>query len=129
MVLTYYNTPYDYQRIIKTLRIQPNLGTPFSYVRHLEQLGVIVGYRANGELATLHRLLTYGWPCIIAVDTGELPYWQVSTGHVVVLVGMDSNAIYLNDPEMTTGPTQVPIDDFYLAWFEQDCSYAVLSTP
>lgn len=129
MVLTYYKVTYDYQRIIKTLGIQLDLGAPFPNITQLEQMGVIVGYRANGTLETLHRLLTYGWPCITSVDTGELPHWQVSTGHAVVLVGMDQTFAYLNDPEMTASPTPVPIDDFYLAWFEQECSYAVLAVP
>lgn len=129
MVLAYYKVAYDYQRILKTLRIQPDLGAPFPNIVQLAEMGIIVGYRANGTLETLHQLLTYGWPCITAVDTGELPHWQFSTGHAVVLAGMDQTFVYLNDPEMGASPTRVPIDDFYLAWFEQECSYAVLSVP
>lgn len=129
MVLAYYKAAYDYQRIYKTLRIQSDLGTPFPNIIRLEQIGIVVGYRTNGTLETLYRLLTYGWPCITAVDTGELPHWQFSTGHAVVVVGMDHTSVYLNDPEMVTFPIPVPIDDFYLAWFEQECSYAVLSVP
>lgn len=129
MLLTYYDAPYDYQQLIKTLRIQIDLGAPFPNILYLEQLGVLVGYRTDGTLATLHRLLTYGWPVLIAVDTGELPHWQISTGHAVTLVGMDQSFAYVNDPEMLVAPTPVPLADFYLAWFEQACSYAVLSTP
>jgi hypothetical protein len=52
------------------------------------------------------RLLTYGWPCLAAVDTGELPCWQSSVGHVVVLVGMDDESVYLNDPALPEAPPQ-----------------------
>jgi ABC-type bacteriocin/lantibiotic exporter with double-glycine peptidase domain len=127
MVLAYYNVPYDYQQLIKTLRIQPDLGTPFSNIIRLAELEFLVGYREKGTLEVLHRLLTQGWPCLIAVDTGELPYWQTSTGHAVVLIGMSQQYVYLNDPEMTEGPSQVPIGDFYLAWQEHLLRYAVLA--
>jgi len=98
MILSYANHPYHLGQLLKTLRIQPEMGAPFSNIVNLEQLGLLVGYRQEGALETLYRLLTQGWPCLIAVDTGELPYWQSSAGHVVVLVGMDGEHVYLNDP-------------------------------
>lgn len=64
MVLAYYNTTYDYQQLIKILNIQLDLGAPFPNIAKLEKLGVTVGYRTNGTLEILYRLLTYGWPCI-----------------------------------------------------------------
>lgn len=127
MVLAYYKVPYDYQQLIKTLRIQPELGTPFPNITRLAELELLVGYRENGTVEVLHRLLTQGWPCLVAVDTGELPYWQTSTGHAVVLIGMSRQQVYLNDPEMTEGPLQVPSGDFYLAWQEHSFRYAVLA--
>ena len=129
MILAYSNHPYNWVRLLKTLRIQPEMGAPFSNIVNLEQLGLLVGYRQEGALETLYRLLTQGWPCLIAVDTGELPYWQSSAGHVVVLVGMDGEHVYLNDPALHEASIQVPMGDFYLAWYEQQLSYAVLAVP
>ena len=129
MILSYYNHSYNLGRIRKVLRIQPEVGAPFSNIVNLEQLGLMVGYRQEGSLETLYRLLTQGWPCLVAVDTGELPYWQSSAGHVVVLVGMDGEHAYLNDPALPDAAMQVSIGDFYLAWYEQNLSYAVLSVP
>lgn len=127
MILAYANHPYNSSRLLNTLRIQPEVGAPFSNIVNLEQIGLIVGYRQEGSLETLYRLLTHGWPCLIAVDTGELPYWQSSVGHVVALVGMDDKHVYLNDPALPEAPMQVATGDFYLAWYEQNLSYAVLS--
>ncbi len=129
MILAYSNHPYSSNRLLNTLRIQPEIGAPFSNIVNLEQIGLMVGYRQEGSLATLYRLLTHGWPCLIAVDTGELPYWQSSVGHVVVLVGMDDKYVYLNDPALPEAPMQVTIGHFYLAWYEQNLSYAVISVP
>lgn len=129
MILTYSNHPCLLGQLLKILRIQPEMGAPFSNIVNLEQLGLLVGYQQEGALETLYRLLTHGWPCLIAVDTGELPYWQSSTGHVVVLVGMDGEHVYLNDPALDEAAIQVPIGDFYLAWYEQLLSYAVIAIP
>ena len=129
MILSYYNCSYNSSRLLTTLRIQPEVGAPFSNIVYLEQIGLIVGYRQEGALETLYRLLTQGWPCLVAVDTGQLPYWQNSVGHVVVLVGIDGEYTYLNDPALTESPMRVSIGDFYLAWYEQKLSYAVLSAP
>lgn len=127
MVLTYLGASFDSAQIAKTLRIQPNAGTPFPTIRELEKLSVLVGYRRNGSLETLYTLLRHGWPVIAAVDTGPLPYWDISTGHAVVVVGMESEHIFLNDPGMPDGPTRVLLGDFDLAWLEQDELYAVLA--
>ena len=93
-------------------------------VPHLQQ-------SMNGEClatcTTLYRLLTFGWPSLVAVDTGELPYWQSSVGHVVVLVGMDGEHVFLNDPALPEAPMRISMSDFYLAWYEQKLSYAVIS--
>lgn len=129
MLLDYASYPYRMGQLLKTLRIQPEIGAPFSNIINLEQLGLTVGYRQEGALETLYQLLMQGWPCLVAVDTGELPYWQSSTGHVVVLIGMDGEHVYLNDPALYEPSIQVPIGDFYLAWYEQKLSYAVLAIP
>ena len=126
MVLNYYSQHYRLSQLFKVLRIEPDIGAPFSNIVNLEQLGLLVGYQQDGSLATLHRLLVNGWPCLVAVDTGELPYWQDSVGHVVVLVGMDNEHAYVNDPALPDAPMCVSIGDFYLAWYEQKTSYAVL---
>lgn len=88
---------------------------------------MLVGYRRRGSVAILYTLLQHGWPIIASVDTGPLPYWEISTGHAVVVVGMEREHIFLNDPGMPDGPVQVLIGDFELAWLEQDELYAVLA--
>lgn len=128
MVVSHYRQQCDYLQLAKTLRIRPDLGTPFSSVLFLEQLGYHIGYREEGTLEILHRLLTFGYPAIVAVDTGELSYWNVTTGHVVVVVGINDDRIYLNDPAVNESPLAVPVGDFLLAWQEMSFSYAVIGS-
>ena len=117
----------DYQRLLRFLRIQPSIGTPFSNIRELSKLRVTVTYR-QGTLLDLHRCLYSGLPCIVSVRTGQLPYWDnIDTQHAVVVVGMDKQSIYLNDPEFPNAPIKVGFGDFDLAWFEQGEYYAILA--
>jgi uncharacterized protein YvpB len=71
--------------------------------------------------------LLHGEPCIVFLRTGELPYWQEDTGHAVVLVGMDEDVVYLNDPAFAQAPQRVSRGDFLLAWLEFDYDYAVIT--
>lgn len=127
MVFSYLGLPFDYQRGVRLLRIRPQIGTPFFPVRELSKLGISVVCK-HGTLAELHAYLTQGLPCIVGIQTGELPYWQATNvQHAVVVVGLDSDFIYLNDPAFLNAPVQVSLGDFDLAWLEQDEFYAVLT--
>ncbi|MCQ3977962.1 MAG: hypothetical protein DPW09_31430 [Anaerolineae bacterium] len=71
--------------------------------------------------------LSQGWPCLAFIKTGELPYWEENVDHAVVVVGLDDQYIYLNDPAFPTAPVQVDRKEFELAWLEWDEKYAVVS--
>lgn len=127
MLFGYFGLPFDYQRFVRLLRIRSQIGTPFSQVRELSKLGIPVIYQ-QGTLTELYTHLTAGLPCIVSVQTGELPYWQsTKLQHAVVVVGIDSDFIYLNDPAFFNAPAQVALGDFDLAWLEQDEFYAVIT--
>jgi hypothetical protein len=129
MVLTYLGASFNAAQLARTLGIEPHAGAPFSNVQNLESLNMLVGYRRRGSLETLYTLLRHGWPIITSVETGPLPYWEINTGHAVVVVGMEPEHIFLNDPGMPDGPVRVLLGDFELAWLEQDELYAVLAPP
>ena len=44
----------------------------------------------------------------------------------MVVIGLDAQYVYLNDPEFDVNPIQVSRGDFDLAWFEHGEFYAVL---
>ncbi len=126
MVLTYLGFPTAYRRLLKLLQIQPQVGTPAPNIRQLEILGLNVVYNTQGTLVELHDHLANNRPCITFVKTIELPYWGEAGDHAVVVVGLDDEHIYLNDPAFTTAPMQVSRGDFDLAWLGRDEFYAVL---
>ncbi len=127
MACNYLKIPVRYDRLVKLLEIRSGIGTAFSNIEKLERLSIRVLHNTGGQLAQLYALLEQGWPTIASVQTGELPHWfGHNTLHAVLVVGMDSEQIYLNDRALPEGPISVPIGDFDLAWLAQDERYAVL---
>ena len=120
MALNYLGYRADYQHLINLLRIRPLIGTPFFNIRKLSKLGVKVTYK-QGTLAEIHQCLTNNYPCIVAVQTEQLPYWNYTNSHhVIVAIGRNSEFIYVNDPEFADAPIAVNLGDFDLAWLEQE---------
>lgn len=128
MVCNYLGVRVSHRQVTRALGIRRGLGPPFSQIQHLHTLGVTVIYQEFGTLQEIYNLLCHGWPCIVGVQTQELPHWnKVNTQHAVVVVGMDQAHVYLNDPEFPAAPIQTPLGDFDLAWLAQDEVYAVLT--
>jgi len=125
MVLAYCGRPTAYNRLLRQLNVR-DFGAPFSNLRRLNRLGVKV-LISKGDFDQLYSELSRNHPCIASVQTAELPHWNGRRSeHAVVVVGMDQQYIYLNDPGAPIGRLQVPRGDFDLAWLEQEELYAVI---
>ncbi len=126
MVLTYLRVTVHYQRLFKALHIQKGLGTPFPNIRALTQFGINITYQ-QGALIDLYTFLRNDRPIIVPVKTLELPHWTEDTDHAIVVVGIDEQSVYINDPAFASAPIPVSHGDFGLAWLERDEYYAVLA--
>ena len=119
MVLHYLQIPFRYERLAKLLETERH-GTVFSKLQNLQALHLAIQVQ-EGDLADLAEAFEVGLPVIVAVNTGELTsYWQRATAHAVVVVGMDSEFVYLNDPALDDAPKQVALAEFDLAWLEME---------
>lgn len=127
MALDYLQQPIPYNSLLHLLHIDA-IGAPFRNLRFLQSLNLIVTI-GNGDLPTLRTHLHNGRPLIVAVDTGQLAYWNEATDHAVLVVGVDARQVYLLDPDSAETPQPVPLDEFELAWLEKDYLYAVLEKP
>lgn len=101
------------------------VGIPAPRIRRLQRLGVHVAY-ATGDEDTIRRAIERGIPPIVFLLTGDLPYWNISLRHAVLVVGYDDAHVYLRDPAYPDGPQKVGWGDFVLAWSEFDYRYATL---
>lgn len=127
MVCQYLKIPVPYDRLVKQLAIKPGVGPAFSNISKLSTLPLTIVHKTGEQLAQLYALLGQGWPIIASVQTGDLPHWAGhNTLHAVVVVGMGSDQVYLNDPGFPKAPIAVSVGDFDLAWLAQDERYAVL---
>lgn len=125
MVLQYLQQPLSYPQIRQLLRVKP-YGAPAGNIRYLTQLGLVVIY-SQTDMPGLQDWLDQGHPIMAFVRTGDLPYWDYSTDHAVLVVGYDDEAVFLNDPSEKKAPTVVDKGDFELAWLERDYAYAVVT--
>lgn len=101
----------------------------FSKLVTLEsELGLIVEVAQGSDaLAVISHYLDEGLPIIAYVNTGELTsYWNVTTFHAVVVVGIDEDRVYVNDPYFDDAPKAIQQAEFILAWLEQDFWYGVI---
>ena len=126
MVLTYMNILVTYEYLLKLLKVKAGLGTVATNVHHLKALNLEVTYQQFGTFEDLYNYLGQGYPCIVFIKTGELSYWNENISHAVVVVGLDDQHIYLNDPAIPTAPVQVERNEFDLAWLDWDEKYAVV---
>lgn len=124
MVLSHLQRPVAYAKLIKLLQIG-YAGAPFSNLHYLESWGLSVTIR-QGDLATLRHYLTQGIPPIVFVATNELSYWHEATNHAVVIIGMDDEFVWVNDPGFDA-PITIPILEFDLAWLAMNEYFAILT--
>lgn len=133
MVLTYLNQKVDYQLLRRQLGTT-QLGTIFSNIQHIQSRRLVVEY-GQGNLETLARHLGANRPVIVAVATELLPYWITrsdideasrETEHAVVVVGLEQQTIYVNDPDFKHAPQKLDLEWFMAAWQHQQFNYAVI---
>ncbi|MFN8492248.1 MAG: cysteine peptidase family C39 domain-containing protein [Caldilineaceae bacterium] len=120
--------PIPYDRLLKVLETE-QAGSYFSKLKKLEfELRMTVELaQGSDDLDRLYGYLNQALPIIAFVSTAELKsYWATATFHAVVVVGLDDEIIYVNDPYFADAPKEVPRGEFTLAWLEQDYWYAVI---
>lgn len=105
MVLTYLGRNESYERLLQLLGTRW-FGTPARNILRLEQIGLSV-VLIELSIAEIETRLQNNYPVIAFVNTADLPYWKVTADHAVVVVGIDEENVYLNDPYFEHAPQVV----------------------
>lgn len=124
MVLDYIGIDASYDELLELLQIG-EYGALYGNLRHLEELGAKV-LIARGELDSLHSCIERDLPPIVFVDTVELSYWNAASYHAVVVIGIEGNQIFVNDPAFADAPRKISVDEFMLAWIGMEQFYALI---
>lgn len=124
MVLAWYGKQVSITKLSKLFGTSP-YGTPGSRIKRLAKWGVDVAYK-QAEFDEIKVYLANKTPVIALVDTLFLTYWHERTFHAVVVVGVDGDTVYINDPAFVDAPQPVHLDGFLAAWIEQSQMVAII---
>lgn len=122
-----------YEQLVQRLGTS-TIGTVFAHLDRLRSWRLTVE-RGRGTTETLRQHLAAGRPVIVPVDTALLPYWLMRsdvpetervTDHAVVVVAMDDQYIYVNDPDFEQAPQVIELGWFQDAWRNFAQRYAVI---
>ncbi len=127
MVLDYLDHPIPYPRLLSLLGTR-DFGTPAENIVRLEDIGLGIKVAlAHTDVDELRGHLEAGRPVIAFVNTSDLPYWSEATDHVLVVIGMDGDVFYVNDPYFDQAPQCISRAHFELAWLRFDNLCAVIT--
>lgn len=124
MVLAFWGNQYSEKALANVLGTK-QYGTPIHNAKRVQKEGHQVTVNSLTK-TQLESWLDSGQPVIVRVWTGMLDYWETVTSHVVVVVGYDETAVFLNDPSFAVAPQIVVWDAFLAAWAEYDETAVVI---
>lgn len=109
-------TGAEVRRIIKT---KPYAGAHPMNLLRLSELGFLA-WPFEGTVDELQQRLDRGLPVIAFLWTGSLAYWAERGGvdylHAVVVVGWAETSVWIHDPVLPVGPTEISWAEFKDAW-------------
>jgi hypothetical protein len=114
----------SYKSIVDLLGTRA-FGTPFRNVKKLERWGVSVTIDYL-TLMEIERTLKEGLPVLAGVHTADLAYWVQGVDHVVVVIGLDEQNVYVNDPSLPQSQQPIPKVQFDLAQLAFDNLCAII---
>lgn len=126
MALAFFGIAKSQKQIAMQIGHIEGAGTPARNVTRLSVFRVDARHIESGTLNNLREGVEAGAAIIVFVRTGELPYRDEDTPHALVIVGVETDIIYVNDPAFEDAPIAMAIDDFMLAWDEFENQYAVV---
>ncbi len=125
IVLAHLGHSIDEATLERLLETKP-FGTPVRNIQRVSTFGFSVSF-ASSSLVNLRAALAEGNPVIVFVMTGNMKYWRLNVAHALVVVGIDDEKIYLNDPWFDKAPQVCSIDEFLAAWAEFDHLAAIIT--
>ena len=126
MALAMWGISEPQARIAAQIGYIDGAGTPSRNITRLSVAGIEIGWYERGAVDDLRRAITDSQVSIVFLRTGELPYWDRDTPHALVVVSVEENVVYVNDPAFEKAPVPVPVGDFELAWYEFGCQWATV---
>ncbi|MBI3929743.1 MAG: C39 family peptidase [Armatimonadetes bacterium] len=127
-VLMYYGLEYSELELMEMLGTDPREGTPpDALARVAGELGFQSEVRENLTLEDLEAILQEGVPAIVDCqawrdeEQQKQPWSEVwESGHYMVLVGMDAENLYFEDPSLLGSRGSIPRAEFEERWHDYE---------
>jgi predicted double-glycine peptidase len=121
IVLNYYGIDKQEEDIAKLCKVKKGLGVDDKCIKTTaEKLGFKVAIKNNNSFKDVEKWLKKDVPVIVNWFTrGRTDYGDssVADGHYSVVMGLDDNYVYLQDPELGS-MRKIERDDFMRVWFD-----------
>ena len=114
MVLAQYSDSRTEADLRSLLDTQPT-GTRAGNLMRLSGPNIEVHLRAS-NVAELEKALADNQPPVVFLETGALEYWTIDIFHTVVVTGLDTAVVALNDPYFAAAPQTTSRQCFETAW-------------
>jgi predicted double-glycine peptidase len=125
-VLAYWGTSEREDRLVARLKSTPEAGThPLDIVRVAGEFGLTAELREGLALADLEAALSAGTTVIVDLqawrDRTDLPWTETwDDGHYMVLLGMDGENLYFEDPSLLGARGLIPRAEFVDRWHDYE---------
>jgi len=121
MVFDYYGVEKSEEELFKVCGSSEELGTPAEGLKKVaEGLGFKAEIKENSTFEDIQQWLDKKVPVIVDWFTrGRLDYGEseIADGHYSVVVGLNEDYIYLQDPELGR-LRRIKKEDFMIVWFD-----------
>ncbi|MFH1781576.1 MAG: C39 family peptidase [Patescibacteria group bacterium] len=131
-VMKYYGMDSFESDLRTMLNTAASHGTyPWDIVQVAQQLGFDAEWKENLTLSDLEASLQEGIPVIVdaqrytAPDTSWKDSWVPEAGHYMVVIGMDDQNVYLEDPFLLGSRLVMTRDDFSDSWHGWESSLPI----
>lgn len=127
-VLGYYGEEHFEEDLAELCGADPEEGTPPDrLVRAARELGFQAEVRQNMTLADLEQSIADRVPVMIAAqawrdeDQKQIPWENLwDSGHWMVVVGLDKDKVYFEDPSILGSLGEIPREEFLQRWHDID---------
>ena len=121
ILLRYYGIEKSEKELAKTADWDKDLGIDDQGIKKVaEKLGFKVKIKNYSTFKDIEKWLEKDIPVIVNWFTrgrNDYPESETADGHYSVVIGLDNNYIYLQDPEIG-GTRKIKRDDFMRVWFD-----------
>lgn len=122
-VLAYYGTDVSVSKLINMTNTTENGTTPENIAQAAQDSGFTAEVKENLTLQDLQNNINTGTPIIIICQTGKenATSWNddYDDGHYLVVIGMDSQNIYFEDPALIGSKGYIPLQEFLERWHDR----------